>query len=691
MKSIAYALTAAVAASVTFSLAAATVYVDDDWAGQGGDGSAERPFGTLQEAAAAVSSLDKISVAEGTYPGDVDFGSMTLTNEVPSGTAKATGNVESSGTFCRAGEGVLMLNGLTNEFAALSLASGSTTVVAPTADGVTNVLKLTNLSTASGAEDGLALSVTNTETSIDASATVAIASGRHVFSGGKLDISVQNQAGKYFRYGYYWKNTAPKAIGAAELILDNTEAKITASQGVFLGNFTTYANYTANIIITNGATLSSSRFYANHAKICQYSGNVSITGGGSRDFSLSYNQGGTVDYYLYGGTLDKTAENDYAAVIGGGTDSGNVYNGTGRMFIYGGNAIFRCRDCFIGSRSDGTKCNNGYIYVRGGNFTMTRSGSQVYVGREGNGTFEVSDGGVATINGSVIALADSAGGRTANVSILTNGTLKARRLVSNANANEDDTAILVLDGGKMIANTSAAAEFMQGFTSASVGIGGVVIDTAGQDLTIGQSFTMRDGQSAPVASTAADIAALAAFTKAGEGTLSLTGDNDWLCATCVSNGTLVVGADALPAATTLQLHGGVIDLGGNSLTVANLVGFGVVSNGTLTVTGAVWPGVYESGTLKIDSTATLNMTRVGCSVASDGTCGCLETAGTLNLSGVTVVGENMENKKRGGLTLARAAAFTGSPVGDPSLAGNAVSVSGGKLRIGAPGFFLIFK
>ena len=103
---------------------------------------------------------------------------------------------------------------------------------------------------------------------------------------------------------------------------------------------------------------------------------------------------------------------------------------------------------------------------------MPYNGAQLAVGRQGNGTFEVSNGGTATINGSVVALMSSAGGRTANVSILTNGTLKARRLVSNANVNgTGDTANLVLDGGKMIANTSATAEFVHGFTAASVEIG----------------------------------------------------------------------------------------------------------------------------------------------------------------------------------------------------------------------------
>ena len=241
---------------------------------------------------------------------------------------------------------------------------------------------------------------------------------------------------------------------------------------------------------------------------------------------------------------------------------------------------------------------------------------------------------------------------------------------------------------KVVANASANVDFMSGFTAASVGIGGGEIDTNGQDLEISQNFAARSGQAAPAAATAAELAALPAFTKTGAGRLELTGTNEWLCATCVSNGTLAVGERALPA-TTLRLGGGIIDLGGETHTVANLVGSGIVSNGTLVVTGTVWPGVGDSGTLKIDATASISFATLGCSVAADGTCGCLEVDGTLNLAGVTIVGENMENKKPSrGLTIVRASSISGRPA-TLFVSENAVSVVGGVLRIGAPGLMLM--
>ena len=662
MKTPAHVVFAALTASAILPLAAATIYVDDDWAGQGGDGSAESPFGTLQEARAAMSTLDKISVADGTYSGDVDFGSLTLTNEVPSGTATYSGDVATSGTFNRTGAGTLVLNG-TNTFGSLQVREGKT-IVAPPNAGVTNKLTTTGLNlTASGSS----LIVSNAETSINLPSTsgVGTRSGSNLaFVGGKLTASLGS--GKYFAPGGS-DGSATSSYGT--LLLDGVDAKISG------GNLSPGYLAAGRVIITNETSLKVENLLGRRGVIYQYSVTVDVYGGGTDALSLGYNVGFTFNYYLYGGTLDKSpTANSYRANIGGchGQDAG----AKGNLYVYGGDVYIRCPYCRIGVKYN----NEGGLYVRGGNFTMPKdSPSLLSVGYAGNGTFEVSNGGVVTINGAVIALQESAGGRTGKVSLLSNGTLKARRLVSNANVlGTGDKATLILDGGKMIANTSAVAEFMQGFTAAYVGVGGIVIDTTGQNLTIAQSFAARTGtgQSAPVASTAAQLAALPAFTKAGTGKLTLAGTNDWLCATCVSNGTLVVGDEALPA-TTLQLCGGVLDLGGNSFTVANLVGHGIVSNGTLTVTGAVWPGVYESGTLKINSTATLNMTTLGCSVASDGTCGVLAVDGALDLSGVTVVGENMGNKPTNrGLTLATATTLTGEPGVDASLVDNRVSIGG---------------
>ncbi len=304
---------------------------------------------------------------------------------------------------------------------------------------------------------------------------------------------------------------------------------------------------------------------------------------------------------------------------------------------------------------------------------------------------EVSDGGLLDIQkGNIYAVmnANNRTGRTGSLSVTDGGTVKARLIRSNTT---NCTAKLVIDGGKIVANAgSTTSDLIYGFTAAAVGVGGAEIDTNGQDKRISQSFAARADPTAPEASTGVELAALPAFTKVGAGRLELTGTNDWLCATCVSNGTLAVGELALPA-TTLRLGGGVIDLCGTTHTVENLVGSGVVSNGTLVVTGAVWPGVGDSGILKIDATAAISFASIGCSVADNGTCGCLLVDGAVDLAGVTVVGENLENKREGrGLTIVRASAISGRPA-TAMVAELRVSTTQNTLTIGASGTVILVQ
>ena len=621
-----------------------------------------------------------------TVDNGIDFGAETVTNVVGAAVAVVKGNVRSGGTLRREGAGTLILNGATNSFGALTLIKGSKTVIAPPADGVANSLTMTGFSTSFTHADELSLVVSNMNTTLSSgSGHISIAGGRHEYVGGTFTVSALKDT--YFRPGYYTKSTSPLVTGGTELVFNNTEANL--NRLTIVGNKPTYVDSQATVVITNDATVTTGyNFWLNNGSVRQYSGRVKITNNGSPMLAVSYNSNATFRYFLHGGVLEQSyAAPQNAVVIGGGATSGNTFDETGYVYVYeGAEAIFNAKNVHLGYRVTGSRYHRGYLYICGGRLTMSYNGARLSVGRQGNGTFEVSDGGVATINGSVAALTDSAGGRTAAVNILTNGTLKARSVVSYANTKgTGDTATLILDGGKVEANTSASAEFMQGFTAASVGVGGVVVDTAGQNLTIAQSFAAREGQSATVSATADGLAAIPAFTKIGAGTLTLTGDNGYLCATCVSDGTLKAGANALPSATTLQLRGGVVDLDGNSVTVANLIGSGTVSNGTLTVTGTVWPGVIGSGTLKIDATAALNMTTLGCRIASDGACGCLEVAGTQNLSGVTIVGEGMENRPKRGVKIVRASAISGVPAGDASLSESRISVRGGTLRVGEPG------
>jgi autotransporter-associated beta strand protein len=337
--------------------------------------------------------------------------------------------------------------------------------------------------------------------------------------------------------------------------------------------------------------------------------------------------------------------------------------------------------------------DNGQLNVRGGAVHLRGAGAALYIGYKGSGTVDVSDGGVLDVlNGTIVAVPkdQDVAGRTGTLRVTDGGTVKARTVYSDTAVS---TAAIVLDGGNVVANAgSATNDLIYGFTSAAVGVGGATIDTNGQDKRISQSFAARTGtgQSVPTAESAAQLASLPAFTKVGAGTLSLTGENGWSCATCVSNGTLSVASGALPA-TTLRLGGGVIDICGASHTVAHLIGFGVVSNGTLTVTGTVWPGADGAGVLKIDATASVALSAIGCRVGPQGTCGLLDVDGTLDISGVRLLGENLAGRNADrGLTLVRARALTGRPA-TLRVWDLGVTVDGARLRLGVPGTTIILR
>jgi autotransporter-associated beta strand protein/T5SS/PEP-CTERM-associated repeat protein len=471
--------------------------------------------------------------------------------------------------------------------------------------------------------------------------------------------------------------------GTASLTLDNSD--VTIDGELFVGYYSTAnQNCSCEFIITNDATLTVNKaFYGRYGNVRQYSGHVkaNYTGGGAMRLG-SCGGYGSFHYHLYGGTLEHSRSGSTATFSIGFYENSNT---SGNLHVYpGGLFISRGRNGFIGRYAN----NRGNLFVKGGTVQMTYSGAPLNIGYEGHGRLEVCNGGLVDINGAVIAVPTKAEiNRTGFIELQTNGTVTARALYSTCT---NDTAELTFDGGTFVAKAGARAPLISGFTQAYVGIGGGTIDTAGQDLAVEQNFAAREGQTWAARVGGDALQAAPAFTKEGAGTLTLTGTNTYACATCVSNGTLIAACEgALPETTTLRLGpGGTIDLGGESHTVANLIGAGTVANGALTVTGTVYPG-HGGGTLTVMSDATLAVKKIAYTVAEDGTCGLLKVDGALDLTGVEITVDNPEAAKRG-LRLVEAQSITGVPT--CSLSGKyALTVSGGHLRLVRNGIQLIIR
>ncbi|MBQ7190584.1 MAG: autotransporter-associated beta strand repeat-containing protein [Kiritimatiellae bacterium] len=579
-----------------------------------------------------------------TFENGIDSGSNVVEFAVE-GTAVVKGAVTNDRSFVRSGNGTLLLDG-TNNLRVVTIKGNGTTLVTNTAFKAVGWTTVTNNA-----------QVVFSNTTVNC-AGLTSHGGTHVtFLGGSVTSSGS----------WYPGNRITGKTGT--FVLDGTTVSL-GSNYLYPGYYSSGSNYgTGDVIVTNDAQLSMGYLHGRHGTIRQYSGTVKVTKSDTGSLRLGCHGNGTFSYYLYGGTLDRTqATKGNGFHLGILTSKGSP---TGNLFIYGGEAIMRCQYGYLGryktgGHSDKTSgTDTGNIYVRGGTFKMPYNGAILYVGYQGKGSMEVSNGGWAEVSGVVCALPNNSvlHGRSGTVNVLTNGTLKVRRLYS---ACTNDTSTLVLDGGTLIANTSAATtNFLHGFTAASVGVGGATVDTAGFNLTFAQDFAARAGQTWDVDGTsAADLDVAPALTKIGAGTLTLHGTNTYLCATCVSNGTLAVtDALSLPTTTTLRVAtGATVDLSEKAHTVANLMGSGVVTNGSLTVTGTVWPGYPDKGTLTVTD-GTLTPAKLAFELDDNGTCGRLDVGGTLDLSGAEIVVDNaLAATGKGVLTLATASSITGTPV-----------------------------
>lgn len=493
-----------------------------------------------------------------TFENDIQAGEDGGEIRTDGAVAVVTGDIAGDGMFRLTGDGTLVLKG-TNTFAGRMYAIGGGNAVI--ADTELNCNGLTVSNTAH-------LVVSNSIVSYGNSSFQTFGGSRTTFVGGK--ISGEGT--------WYPGNRVEKE---AVTVLDGVIADFNEVTSGYYNNKNFYGR--SRIVITNDAEVSMEKLSGRHGSIHQYGGVVKVTGKTTGDFRIGSQSNGRFEYCIYGGSLLQT---------GIGTDRGfhvgmhENFTPEAYLRLYGGEAVMSQPIGYLGRYAN----NVGNVYAHGGLFKMKHASGRLFVGYLGSGRLSVADGGVVDIPTEIGVLPKSATvGRKGYVDLLTNGTVTAQRIYSTCT---NDTAELTFDGGAFVAKSGARTPLISGFTQAYVGVGGGTVDTAGQDLTVEQNFAARAGQTWTVGDGGDELLAAPAFTKKGEGALTLTGTNTYACATCVSNGTLIAACEgALPETTTLRLGpGGTIDLGGESHTVANLIGAGTVANGALTVTGTVYPG-----------------------------------------------------------------------------------------------------
>ena len=299
--------------------------------------------------------------------------------------------------------------------------------------------------------------------------------------------------------------------------------------------------------IGNGLSATGTMTLADDAT-ANLTGYIAIGNSGSGSLAMSGRSRMSVQYDLniadLGGSLGTMTIADRAAASGG-----SIFIGKGDL-------------------------SGGVVTITGGTLSQTNTGGEFIVGRDGNGTLNVS-GSASVIASATTGIQMGAGAFSqAAVLNLSGGQVQATRLYKGSGV----AAALTFNSGTLRASPGAANDFVSGLTSVSVLAGGAVIDSNGQSITVGPAMTDGGG---------------GGLTKIGTGTLVLAGANSYLGATSVQAGTLRVDGDSSLATGAVSVASG-----------ATLAGSGTVGGSTTIQSGATLSPGASPGTLAFTNTLT---------------------------------------------------------------------------------------
>lgn len=171
------------------------------------------------------------------------------------------------------------------------------------------------------------------------------------------------------------------------------------------------------------------------------------------------------------------------------------------------------------------------LSVDGGTVSIARTTASIWiptgptaVAGDIRGTLTVNSGAVTTTGGFVELANGSGNSGTFN---LNGGVLTLSQVFGGAG-----TSVFNFNGGVLQALSGQAA-FMTGLTTINIRNGGAVIDSGGNNITIGQPLLH--------STILGDQAADGGLTKLGVGTLTLNGTNTYNGVTTVTDGTLALG------------------------------------------------------------------------------------------------------------------------------------------------------
>jgi len=357
--------------------------------------------------------------------------------------------------------------------------------------------------------------------------------------------------------------------------------------------------------------------------------------------------------------------NNFTLTVGGISGAGTITNSgaTATAFTFGGN---NASTTFSGTMSGAIN------FTKQGTGVLTLDRAATYTG-----STAVTNGGVVfgvnnALPATALVLANASGGNAfvdlngfdwTSAGITFHGTSSAATSQATLFVG---SGTLTLGGNIAVTPNATAAN---GFVGARLLGGRVDLGTTNRTFTVGESINA--GVDLTISSVISSNAGNFGISKAGAGTLLLTGANTYAGTTTVNgaSGTLLLGgAGTLGSGTNaLTMTAGTLDLGGTHQNVGNLTGAGgVIQNSaagtrsTLSVgNGSTATGTY-SGTI-VDAGGTVEVVKNGTGVTSLNGANTY-SGGTMVNEGVLVFGTTVA-KPASGTTQVAANAALGLGVG----------------------------
>jgi autotransporter-associated beta strand protein len=452
-------------------------------------------------------------------------GTLNVNSVFSKGTLSGAGSVTRSNT----GTGILNIGGTAADGLFSGIISDGAGIVSLTKNG-TNTLSLSGANTHSGG-------TTLTAGRLELANASAAGTGTLTVSGGTLDnttgapLTLANTVS----LGGAWTFAGSNDLTLNGTVSATSQPTVTVSastlnlpNGVgggvgFVKLGTGTLNLTGNI--TSAAT--------NAAGVISFSNGVTNYPSGTLQSAgaevwVGNDGGNNATLNMSGGVIN--AVNWVAVGRSGGSGTLNISGGTITKTTTTGNITI----------SGGTAAGQvGIINQTGG--VVTNTASQTWVGESGAGTYAISGSAVASLG--LVNI-----GTTNNVAAvgtvdLNGGSLAVTQIIKGG-ASASGT--FNFNGGTLSPNTGAVgATFMTGLTTANVRNGGAIINTSGQDLTIGQALLH--------SALGGDAAIDGGLTKNGAGILTLTGANTYTGTTTVNAGTLSLANPVLDDASSVNI------------------------------------------------------------------------------------------------------------------------------------------